>query len=80
MKTIDLAKTSLTIDQLLDAARDESVMVKAADGATFVLSSGDDLTTEIELLRRNHRFLALLDACKQDQRTLSLDEAERRLQ
>ena len=80
MKTIDLNSTSLSVDELLNSARHESVMVKSADGATFVLSAADDLTTEVELLRRNHEFLTLLDSCKQDQRTISLEEAEKRFQ
>lgn len=38
------------------------------------------LATEVELLRRNHTFLALLDSLKQDQKTISLEEVEERLQ
>jgi hypothetical protein len=80
MKTIDLAKDHLSADELVDAARPESVMVKSTDGATFFLSGADELTTEVELLRRNHRFLQLLDTWKGDRRTLSLEEVEKRLQ
>ncbi|MGO8748924.1 MAG: hypothetical protein ACLQNE_23415 [Thermoguttaceae bacterium] len=79
MKTIDLAVNALSIDELLDYARQESVVVRSSDGETFVLSAADELSTEVELLRRNHQFLTLLDSYKQDQRTVSLDEAERRM-
>ena len=79
MKTIDLSTNSLTADELLQSARDESVIVRSADGTTFVLSAADDLTTEVELLRRNHKFLALLDSYKQDQRTIPLKDVEERL-
>jgi len=66
MKTIDLATHPLSVDELLDSARRESIVVSAAD----------DLSTEVELLRRNHRFLTLLDTFKQDSRTVSLEEVE----
>lgn len=79
MKTVDLAASSLTVGELLESARDEAVVVKSADGTTFVLSAADDLTSEVELLRRNHRFLALLDSLKSDDSRVSLEEAERRL-
>jgi hypothetical protein len=82
VKTIDLATNPVTVNELLDSARHESVVVKSADGATFVVSgtSGtDEFTTEVELLRRNHRFLELLDTWKRDRRTLSLEEVEERL-
>jgi hypothetical protein len=79
VRTIDLTTNPLTVDQLLQSARDECVMVKSADGTTFVLSAADDLSTEVELLRRNHKFLALLDSYKQDQRTIPLEEMEDRL-
>ena len=79
MKTIVLATNPVTIDEVLDSARHESVVVKSSDGATFVVSGTDEFTTEVELLRRNHRFLELLDAWKRDRRTLSLEQVEERL-
>jgi len=79
MKTIDLSKTQLSVDELLDSARNESVMVQAADGTSFVLSLADEFATEVELLRQNHAFLTLLDAYKQTQKTILLEEVEKRL-
>ena len=79
MKTVDLAVNPMTVEELLASARHESVAVKSLDGDTFVVSGADEFTTEVELLRRNHRFLELLDTWKQDHRTLSLEEVEQRL-
>jgi hypothetical protein len=76
---IDLTASPLTLNELLDSARDESVVVRAADRRTYVLSAADDLSSEIESLRRNHQFLALLDALKEDRTRVPLEEAERRL-
>jgi hypothetical protein len=79
MKTIDLSVTHMSASELLDSARNESIIVRASDGTPFVLSLADDFVTEVELLRQNHAFLALLDAYKQEQKTLSLEEVEERL-
>lgn len=79
MKTIDLGQIHVSVEELLDSARDESIVVRSADGATFVLSGTDEFTTEVELLRRHHGFLSLLDTWKQDHRTMSLEDAEKRL-
>lgn len=79
MKTIDLSVEHLSAEELLAKAQGESVVVKAADGSSFVLSAADDLSTEVELLRRNHQFLTLLDEFKRDQTKVSLEEVERQL-
>ena len=79
MKTIDLSTTSMSLHELLDFARNESVVVKASDGTSFVLSMVDEFATEVELLRQHHTFLTLLDEYKQERKTISLDEVEERL-
>ena len=79
MKTIDLSETHMSVNELLDSARNGSIIVRASDGTPFVLSLADDFVTEVELLRQNHAFLALLDTYKQEQKTLSLEEVEERL-
>ena len=76
MKTIDLSKTQLSVDELLDSARHESVMVQAADGTSFVLSWLMNSRQRWKLLRQNHAFLTLLDSYKQAQKTISLEEVE----
>ncbi|MDA0832495.1 MAG: hypothetical protein O2955_20685 [Planctomycetota bacterium] len=80
MKTIDLSTENLTAEELLERAVGESVMIKAVDGTSYILSAAEDLTTEVELLRRNHEFLSLLDTLKEDSSRISLEDVERRLQ
>jgi hypothetical protein len=79
MKTIDLSVIHMSADELLDSARNESIIVRASDRTPFVLSLADDFVTEMELLRQNYAFLALLDTYKQEQKTLSLEEVKERL-
>lgn len=79
MKTIDLTVEQLSVQDLLETARNETVVIKSTTGVSYFLSTADEFTTEVELLRRNHKFLTLLDRYKQDKRTLSIEEAEKRL-
>ncbi len=79
MKTVDLAAENPSLTGLLALARQESVLLKGTSGERFLLSLADDFAGEVELLSKNHRFLALLDACKDEAATVSLDEVEKRL-
>ena len=79
MKTIDLAKHQLLLDEALRSARGESLLLRCANGEQFVVSLADDFATEVELLRKNHAFLEFLDSCKKDESSVSLEEAEKRL-
>jgi hypothetical protein len=44
-----------------------------------ITSPADDFETEVQLLRRNHAFLNLLDELKKDQEAIPLAEAEAKL-
>jgi hypothetical protein len=79
MKTIDLSITKISLNEVLNSARYESVLVKASDGTSFLLSFANEFSSEVELLRRNHTFFAFLDSLKMDQKMLSLEDVEERL-
>ena len=79
MKTIDLAKNNLSLDEALSSARGESLLLRCSNGEQFVITLADELATEVELLRKNHAFLDFLDSCKKDETSLSLEEVEKRL-
>ena len=79
MKTIDLAAESPSLTGLLAIARKESVLLKDENGESFLLSLADEFAGEVELLRKNHEFLAFLDSCKSEAATVSLDEVEKKL-
>ncbi|MCI0486771.1 MAG: hypothetical protein L0229_09245 [Blastocatellia bacterium] len=79
MNVIDLSKEPLSLDELLAKARQGSVLVQDAAGDRYLLSPADDLALEVELLRKNHEFLIFLDSCKAEEKTLSMEEVEKRL-
>ena len=79
MKTIELAMKTASVEELFTMARQENVLVTTEDGESFLISSADDFDTEVQLLRRNHKFLAMLDKLKRDRDTIPLEEAEKTL-
>jgi hypothetical protein len=79
MRTIELRTNAASVEELLSMARQENVLVTTEDGASFLISSADDFDTEVQLLRRNHRFLTVLDKLKRDRETIPLEEAEKTL-
>jgi hypothetical protein len=79
MKTISLPNVSEDVVRLLDEARRDDVVVQLADGSEFILIAVDDFDREIARSRNNPRLMALLESRAAQTATVSLDEAERRL-
>ncbi len=61
MKTIELINARLTLEQLLQLARNENVLIKHKD-EEFILATVDDFEAEVDSLRYNEDFIAFLDA------------------
>ncbi|MBW1717191.1 MAG: hypothetical protein JRJ77_15445 [Deltaproteobacteria bacterium] len=79
MKTINLSSHQLSVIELLRMARNDALLVKSQDGDTFIISTADEFDSEVELLRQNHSFLAMLDEFKKEENTISFEEVERNL-
>lgn len=79
MKTIDISSSVPPIKELLDMAKKESLLIKTKDGETFFISSTDEFDSEVELLRKNHKFLSMLDNFKSSDETIPIDEVEKNL-
>ena len=79
MRTVDLSVQTVSVSELLEMARSDPLLVKTGDGDSFVVSPADEVATEVEILRRNHHFLTMLDRLKEDEETISLEEVEYRL-
>lgn len=79
MKTIDMSSDLPSIKELLDMAKKESLLIKTKDGDSFVISSTDEFDSEVELLRKNHKFLSMLDSFKSGNETIPIDEVEKNL-
>src|SRR5439155_14418657 len=57
MKTVNLSKESLSVDELLTMAREKSVLLVSADGTTYFLEEADDFDREVAVLGNSDRFL-----------------------
>lgn len=79
MKTVDLSSGYLSAADLFEMARKDCLLVKTNQGDSFVVSHADEFQMEVELLRRNHDFVAMLDRFKGDQETIPLEEVEEEL-
>lgn len=76
MKTVKLTSDPPSVPDLLRMAREEVILVTTEEGDSFVISTADEFESEVQLLRRNRRFLSMLDGFKLDEETMPLDEAE----
>lgn len=79
MKTVNVSSNILSIKELLDMAKEESILVKTKDGESFVISSANEFDSEVELLGRNRKFLSMLDTFKSSDETIPIEEVEKNL-
>jgi len=79
MKTLKLTAQPPSVLELLSMASREALLITTQQGESFVVTPADDFDTEVQLLRRNHTLLTLLDELKKDADTIPLSEAEAKL-
>ncbi|MGH7494687.1 MAG: hypothetical protein ACREOO_20135 [bacterium] len=78
MKVVELSTTTATLEQLLEWASRENVLIKGHNGDEFVLASVDDFEAEVETLSHSDDFIAFLDARAKEPK-ISIAEARKRL-
>lgn len=79
MKTINLENQYPSLEELLNAARGEPVLLIEPAGAEFVLTVADDSDTELAALRASPAFLAFLDQRSRPGRTRPFSDYVREL-
>lgn len=79
MKTLDLARVNVTLEDLLKLASAGSVRILAADGHSFVLEETDDFDREVELLGKSKKFQRFLKERSKEAASTSLDDYRRSL-
>jgi hypothetical protein len=79
MKTLDLSREQITLENLLELAAAGSVRILTADGHAFVLECADDFDKEVELLGKSKTFQRFLNERSKEAATTSLDEYRRTL-
>jgi len=79
MKTVTVPSQAAEVHALLDQARSEDILVRAADGTEFMVTAVDEFDHEIAQTRRSAKLMAMLDERAQQAQTISLDEVKRQL-
>lgn len=77
MKAIELPGSQATVEQLLEWASEENVLIRR-NGEVFILVMVDDFEAEVESLRHNDEFIAFLDA-RAAEPAIPIEEAKKRL-
>ena len=79
MKTVVVSKKARSANALLEQAKSQNLIVRAADGTEFILAEIDDFDREIQLTRQNKKLMKLLDSRAKQTETVSLEEARKLL-
>ena len=79
MKTITIPPQATEVNSLLEQARDEDLLLRAADGREFVVSAVDDFDYELARTRQNAKLMAMLDKRAKQAQTAPLDDVKRQL-
>jgi hypothetical protein len=80
MKTLDLAAATGDMARLLDATRQDDLVVRLADGSEFLVVAIDEFDREIARTRNNPRLIALLESRAAQTNTIPLDAVKQQLQ
>jgi len=79
MKTVNIPAQASEVHALLEQARDEDILVQAADGTQFILTVVDEYDLEITRTRQNAKLMAMLEERAKQIETVPLDDVKREL-
>ena len=79
MRTLDLTRKKVTLEEALKLASAGSVRILTADGEAFVLEEADDFDKEVQLLGKSKKFQRFLKERSKETATTSLEEYRRSL-
>ena len=79
MKTLNLSRRRITVEELLKAASAGSVRLVTADGRSFVLEEADEFEEEVKALGKSKKFRRFLKDRSKEPATTSLDDYRRSL-
>lgn len=79
MKTIVVSPRKKSIQELLEQASNENLLLLMSDGREFIVAELDNSDREVELTRQNEALMRLLDERGKEPGTVSLSEARAQL-
>jgi hypothetical protein len=78
MKTVNLEKEEIKLEELTDMATDEPLLIITNKGE-FILSQADDFEQEVELLRDSQSFQKFLEERSKSKVRIPLSEIEKEI-
>lgn len=79
MKTLDLSRKSITLEQVLKMASAGTVRILTAGGDAYVIENADDFEKEVKLLGKSKKFQRFLKERSKEPATTSLEKYRRSL-
>lgn len=80
MKTVNLEKENLALEEVINLARQEPVLLLTSDGKGFFISEADDFESEVEKLRQSAAFQKFLDERAASATGIPLEELEKEIE
>lgn len=79
MKTLDLTRKTISLEELLKLASEGAVRIVTADGHAFILEDAEDFDKEVTLLGKSKKFRRFLKERPNEAATMSLEDYRRSL-
>lgn len=79
MRTIELTECYITLDELLEIAYTETVVLCKSGSRKFIVAPVDEFDLEVESLRNNKEFMAYLDEISEQKATIPFEDVEKKL-
>lgn len=79
MITLDLRHQQMTLEELLKAARSQTVFIVTPEGEEYVLEAADDFEKEVAQLGNSEKFMQFLEERRKEPGRIPLEEIEKRL-
>jgi hypothetical protein len=72
MSTVDLATELPSLEEILELAGEENIILRTPEGREFVLAEVDDFDKEVKLVREHPDLMEFLDQRSQETKTFTL--------
>jgi hypothetical protein len=79
MKTLDLRQQTVTVEELLQIASSDSVLIRANDGQEFYLEPADEFEREVATLGQSEKFMQFLAERSSEPGAIPLEDLQREL-
>ena len=79
MKVIEVSENTVNINEILNFAGTENIILKISDGREFILAEIDSFDRELELTRQNEELTDFLDRRSEGEETYTLEEVKKQL-